>query len=429
LPKPIILYIEDDPASQRLVQRTLDHAGYRVLLAARGLDGIDKARDQQPDLILTDINLPDLSGRELATALRSDPQFEKTPIVALTASGQDDQREMALAAGLSGFIAKPIDIDRLTERIAYYLEGGRDEIDPERLAAVRFEYLQEVVGRLETRIRQLESDRDTVAQFDQLKDTFIQITAHELRTPLTLVVGYSRLLEDHPPLKRLMQEDSSINSLIGGMINSIGRMQSAIEEILTISRIMSNEIDLSVGPTNLGTIVRRVIRNHEEVLNTRKLVIKFDEKQWPRAMRADEDLLQMAISNLLSNAIKYTPDGGKIHLWAQTTNKHVRFIVRDTGVGIDKTQQQTIFKRFHTSGDVSLHSTSKVAFGGGGLGLGLPICKGIIEAHGGRIAVQSSGHDTEKLPGSQFIVILPLNASDRPKQFGRLGTGALRQSS
>src|SRR5579859_7072151 len=92
-----ILYIEDDPSSQILVQRTLAFAGYRVIVASRGIEGLDLAAKEMPDLILMDINLPDLSGREVTTRLRSNERFNNVPIVALTALSQAGEREKALA--------------------------------------------------------------------------------------------------------------------------------------------------------------------------------------------------------------------------------------------------------------------------------------------------------------------------------------------
>src|SRR5579863_6940610 len=94
-----ILYIEDDPGSQILVQRTLAFAGYRVIVASRGIEGLDLAAKEMPDLILMDINLPDLSGREVTTKLRSDERFRSVPIVALTAQSQAGEREKAIVAG------------------------------------------------------------------------------------------------------------------------------------------------------------------------------------------------------------------------------------------------------------------------------------------------------------------------------------------
>lgn len=417
-PRRTILYIEDDAASRQLVLRTLHHVGYNVLVAERGLDGIDLARQTLPDLILTDIDLPDLNGREIATTLRSDARFYDTPIVALTASDRHDERELAMAAGINGYLTKPVNIEELQIHIEHYLSGGQDEIDPERLDLARERYLEEVVVRLEKRIRQLEETNKALYRLDEMKDTFIQLTAHELRTPLTLVYGYTRLLEDHPPLRDMMTQDTGIATLITGLTESIGRMHAVIDEILTMSRIMTNRIDMTIKPTNLGALVRKVLIGFDNAIRDRNLTVHFDQAEWPISMRADDDLLRIAVTNLVSNAIKYTPDEGHIYLRAEMDGQHVMFTVKDTGIGIDVAEHEKIFERFHTLNDVSLHTTSKTAFNGGGIGLGLPICRGIISAHGGRIRVESPGRDREKCPGSEFVVILPLitKAQSVPKR-------------
>ncbi len=403
-----ILYIEDDPASRSLVERTLRYGGYRVLIAECGLDGIDLARSEIPDLILTDINLPDMSGREVTTTLRGDPRFSTTPIVALTAQIMNNQREMALAAGVSGYLTKPVDIESLLEQVEKYLQGRREVLEPQALSAAQSRYQQELVARLEERVRDLETVNKSLRHLDKMKDTFIQLTAHELRTPLTLVYGYSRLLEDNPELKGIMQYDNNLRMLLEGMSGSIVRMQNIVNEILLVSRIMTNRIDLAIGPTDLGDIVGKAIKLYADACRDRKITIRFNKSEFPERMRADWELLELALRNLVSNAIKYTPDGGEIFIHASVDTDRVRLSIRDTGIGIARDTQKTLFERFHTDSDVQLHSTSKTAFRGGGIGLGLAVCKGIIEAHGGMIICQSAGYDPYKLPGSEFIVILPL---------------------
>jgi signal transduction histidine kinase len=408
--KRTILYIEDDPASRSLVERTLNHAGYRVLVAERGLEGIDIARKETPDLILTDINLPDLSGREITTTLRSESRFQRTPIVALTAQAYNEHRALTMAAGVNGYLTKPIDVEALPGRVEFYLGGGSDFIDQEVLAQAKTQYTQEIVARLETQIRDLEASNTALIRLDKMKDTFIQLTAHELRTPLTLVYGYSRLIEDAPQIKGIIRADESLNTLMTGLQDAIKRMQDIINEILTISRIMTNQIDLSISAINPGLIMEKVVQSVQDVLKLRPVNIHFDRAAWPDKMRADADMLALAFANLVNNAIKYTPDGGNIYLTATATEQQVRMSIKDTGIGVAKDEQPRIFERFHTAGDTQLHSTSKTAFRGGGLGLGLSVCKGIIEAHGGKIWVESPGFDPEKLPGSEFIVELPVVA-------------------
>lgn len=403
-----ILYIEDDPASRSLVERTLRYGGYRVLLAECGLDGIDSARRETPDLILTDINLPDMSGREITTMLRGDPRFSDTPIVALSAQTLSEHRELALAAGLTGYLTKPIDVEGLLDRVEHYLKGAQEVLDPQAFSDAQTRYSRELVTRLESRVRELEGVNQSLARLDTMKDTFIQLTAHELRTPLTLVYGYSRLIEDNPELRNAMQYDTNLQMLVEGLTGSIVRMQSIVNEILLVSRIMTNRIDLSIGPTDLGDIVRKALKTYIEALQERKINIVFNKAEWPDKMRADWELLELAVRSLLSNAIKFTPDGGTITFKAAVEGDKVRFSVKDTGIGISRETQKTLFERFHTNNDVQLHSTSKTAFRGGGIGLGLAVCKGIIQAHGGEITCFSEGYDPQRLPGSEFTVLMPL---------------------
>ncbi len=408
--KARILYIEDDPGSQTLVQRTLSFAGFDVVVASRGIEGLDMAIKNLPDLILMDINLPDLSGREVTTKLRSDDRFRATPIVALTALSQAGEREKAIAAGATGYLTKPIDIDKLPGQVERYLNGARDTVDTELMMQAHTAYNQEIVGRLEAKIRELESNNAELRRLDKIKDDFIQLTAHELRTPLTLVYGYSRLLQDSPVVRQMKEGGPEVEAFIKGLIDSIERMSVVINEILTVSRIATGRIELAIGPANLADTIKHIVDEFAEVTQKRNLLISYNPSQWPTVIHGDTDLLKLAIQNVIGNGIKYTPDGGVLNVIAKTGVTNVLITVQDTGIGINKEDQVRIFDRFYTAGDTQLHSTSKTAFRGGGLGLGLAICRGIIEAHGGRIWVESAGRDEEHLPGSSFYIDLPLQA-------------------
>ncbi len=416
--KETILYIEDDPASRALVERALSHEGYHVLVAERGLDGIDIARRECPDMILTDINLPDISGREITTTLRRDVRFKTTPIVALTAQGYGENQAMTMAAGVTGYLAKPVDIELLVERVNFYLHGGHDKIDAASLSEAQTKYIQEIVGRLETRVRELEASNNALKRLDKMKDSFIEITAHELRTPLTLVAGYSRLMNDIPSIKETIANDENSRTMIQGLNDGIKRMQGIINEVVTISRIMTNQIDISIGPINPALIVEKIVNNLQETLKVRPINIHFDRTTWPQKMRGDGDMLMLMLNNLIANAIKYTPDGGHVYLTATADDQYIRISIKDTGIGVASDEHERIFERFHTAGDTRLHSTSKIAFRGGGMGLGLAVAKGIIEAHSGRIWVESPGFDPDKLPGSEFIVQMPVATAFRtPHKF------------
>jgi len=406
--RPTILYIEDDPGSQVLVKRMLEYAGYEVMVAGTGLAGINMARQRTPDLILMDINLPDLSGREVTTRLRALDRFQSVPIVALTAQSQVGEREKAIAAGLTGYLTKPIDVDTLPGQVARYLQGQRDEVAPDLLAEAQTAYSREVVERLEAKIREVEKAYNELNRLDKMKDAFIQLTAHELRTPLTLIYGYGRLLYDSPIVAAMIQQSDDVGRLIANLLEAIERMSSVINEILLISRVASGKVELSISVVRVVEIIQGVVAAYQSAIEQRQQQVVVDVEQAPSSMYADPDMLTLALENLLGNAIKYTPDGGTITLRATQHEDRVLITVQDTGIGINPDEQALIFERFYTAGDTQLHSTSKVAFRGGGLGLGLAIAKGIVEAHGGRIWVESAGRNEQTMPGSTFTVSLPL---------------------
>jgi signal transduction histidine kinase len=128
---------------------------------------------------------------------------------------------------------------------------------------------------------------------------------------------------------------------------------------------------------------------------------------------ADSELLQKALDNVIVNAIKFTPDGGSIFVSAHTadvngTGNFCEIRVRDTGIGIDPANHTIVFEKLYQLGKVELHSSGRTKFKGGGPGLGLAIAAGIVKAHRGKIWVESSGYDEEKLPGSTFFIQIPL---------------------
>ncbi|GAB4575236.1 MAG: hybrid sensor histidine kinase/response regulator [Anaerolineae bacterium] len=403
-----ILYIEDDPGSRILVQRTLEYAGYTVHVAGSGLSGIDMAKRHRPDLILMDINLPDLSGREVTTRLRAMEPFKRTPIVALTAQSQSGEREKAIAAGLSGYLTKPIDVDRLSEQVAEYLAGKQEALDDRTLAAAQAAYSQEVVERLEAKIREIEQAYAELKRLDKMKEAFIQLTAHELRTPLTLIYGYGRLLHDSPVVARMMQESEEVHSMVTMLLEAIDRMSAVINEVLLISRVASGRVELKITPVQVAALVEGVVAEYQTVIEQRRQEVRIEMAGAPEKVWADRDLLALALANLLSNAIKYTPDGGTITVFARQRGQDVLFAVQDTGIGVDPDDQPLIFETFYTAGDTQLHSTSKVAFRGGGLGLGLAVCAEIVKAHEGRIWVDSPGRNEQTLPGSTFTISMPI---------------------
>ena len=410
-----ILYIEDDHASRRLVERVLTSRGYEVYVASEGLEGINLAREKNPELILMDINLPNMDGREITTRLRSLPNFSNVPIVALTANISPGSRELALAAGCTGFMTKPIDVATFPSDVQRFLQGASDQLTADERTQHLELHAQNLVERLENKVRELRSANKRLMELDSLKSDFIVLVSHELRTPLTLVSGYSHLLAEQVNNKNDLIPAQSVAGIAEGLQSGVTRMQEVINEIISVVRISSGTLDLSLGPVRLNKIIADVEDTFTAVCEKRNLTFFVDDFSEMPLLQGDSRRLQAAIEHVVGNAIKYTPDGGQISLIGRNVkDKAVDIIVQDTGIGSPMDEQRRIFEQFYTLGAIEHHSTSKSAFQGGGLGLGLAIAKGIIEAHNGRIWVESERRDAEALPGSIFHILLPIQPGDTP---------------
>lgn len=415
--KPKVLYIEDDVGSQRLVQRVLENHDYHVLVADEGLKGINLARQASPHLILMDINLPGMNGREITTRLRALPNFNNTPIVALTANNSPGYRERALAAGCDGFLTKPIDVSRFPREVSTYLQGHREELaQEEQLEHLRL-HAEQLVVRLESKVQELEQANQRLRELDRMKSNFIALVSHELRTPLTLLEGYSHLLDDQLRAGEQAEYPPGLFNLVQGLDVGVKRISQVINEIINVSRIASGNLELSIGPVRISTLVADTIAVHREALELRDLTLTTGEMTSLPLVEGDGRQLRTALSNVVENAIKYTPDGGQITINARPVGDTVDVVVSDNGIGIPAEEQRRIFDQFYVLEAIEHHSTSKSAFGGGGLGLGLAITKGIIEAHNGRVWVESRRRDHNGRPGSTFHLLLPLRQAKMAKAF------------
>jgi signal transduction histidine kinase len=272
-----------------------------------------------------------------------------------------------------------------------------------------------MVERLETNIRELKAVNKRLKELDSLKSDFIVMVSHELRTPLTLVSGYSHLLAEQVSNKNDLIPAQSIIGIADGLQSGVTRMQEVINEIISVVRISSGTLDLSLGPVRLTKVVKDVTRTFQEVCERRNLTLHVGDFSEMPLIQGDGRRLQAAVEHVVGNAVKYTPDFGDIYITGRNVKeKAVDIIIKDTGIGIPPDEQRQIFEQFFTLGSIEHHSTSKSAFQGGGLGLGLSIAKGIVEAHNGRIWVESDKRDPEGLPGSTFHILLPLHPSETP---------------
>lgn len=282
---------------------------------------------------------------------------------------------------------------------------SRDEIG---VLASTFDVMTE---NLQQRTLELEKTNKALEQIDRTKTRFIQISAHELRTPLTIVQGYAQMIQAKA------QDNELLTRYSNGIVEGTERMVEIIDNMLDVSRIETNQLALMPAEVQLDQVIKTVENTFSTSLVERKLSVDTQGLDSLPAILGDRDLLYKLFYHVLANAIKYTPDGGQILVSGCLDQEipaapQVEISIRDSGIGIDPHNHELVFEKFYQTGEVLLHSSGKTKFKGGGPGLGLAIARGIVNAHHGRIWIESPGYDEVKYPGTTVFIRLPVNGQN-----------------
>jgi signal transduction histidine kinase len=258
-------------------------------------------------------------------------------------------------------------------------------------------------------IADLQKTNKILRQLDRNKLEFILIAAHELRTPLTVLNGYVNVLRSFPETS----QNAALAEVTDGILKGTNRMHKVVNMMLDLTRIGSEVWKVASVPVPLRHIVGDLARDFEQAVTDRHIQLSVMYAEDTPEIKGDPEMIQKALYQLVVNAIKYTPDGGKILITTRPTvmedgSPCVEVAVRDRGIGLDAEHHDLIFEKFYQVGDVALHSSGKTTFKGGGPGLGLALVRGVAHAHGGKVWVESAGHDEVNFTGSTFYLLLPL---------------------
>ncbi len=234
-------------------------------------------------------------------------------------------------------------------------------------------------------------------RLDRLKSEFVAVVSHEIRTPLTSIKGAVELLSDD----RYFQNNEQQIKLLTIAHANTERLLVLIGDILDFSKLESASLPMSIEAQRLEAVVQQATQNMRTLLEERRITLDVAMASDLPDLMMDPNRIVQVLTNLISNAIKFSPPGGRIEVTAHLWEESVRVGVRDFGEGIAPHNLPRLFQKFT---QIDSSATRKA----GGTGLGLVICKGIIEQHGGQISVQSTPGE-----GSTFYFTLPL-ANDRP---------------
>jgi signal transduction histidine kinase len=413
---PRVLCIEANEALRSRVKTLLESAGFAVDTSATGLEGIERALNLPPDLIVADVHLPDIEGYELAARLRREKVLQNVPIVAVGDS--QDEHDEVLAAGADGFIGRAVD-DHLGEEVRAFLAGKRERL-PEAGVSDRLRAISgSLAARLETALSAHQRVNAKLVETDQLKTAFMHNLAHELSTPLTPLAGYLRILQSDklgaltPQQKRIVET----------MVMSVGRLTRIIDNLSDFASLQGGHSPILEGPVEPDRMADEVVAEQRSQVKDARLHVAVTHAGGGPVV-ADPRKLKQALANLVQNAVKFSPHGGEVLVEVAREPGRLRFTVYDQGPGIRSADLERIFEPLH-------HAATR---GGDdarqpGSGLGLPVARRIAEAHGGSISVESPPRtqpagQSRHFSGSKFVLEIPVRPVDRPGAEGAAPTTA-----
>jgi signal transduction histidine kinase len=231
---------------------------------------------------------------------------------------------------------------------------------------------------------ELQSQRASVIQLNQLKDDLIAVLAHDFKGPLTTIIGFTELLEQQ------MLEGEEAEGALRTIRNSATRLASLANDTLALSRVEQGELNLAADPVDVAQIVRETV---ESLVDQRQ--ISLDVNAENPVVRGDPARLRQVFENIIGNAIKYSPEGSPVEVRVTETESTIRLAVQDRGIGIPSDEMAFLFERFRRASNAKRSSIK-------GTGLGLYLAKTLLERHGGNVEVQSKLGE-----GSTFTIVLP----------------------
>lgn len=356
------LVLADDNADMREYLRRLLSTQWTVEAVENGRHALAAIRRQPPDVVVSDVMMPDIDGLELTRQLRADPTTEHVPIILLSARSGEEATAEGLASGANDYVVKPFSARELVARVRVQLEIAR--------------------------ARERDKQRQVAELTNQAKDQFLAILGHELRNPLAPIQTALELMT-------LRGEPGGLRerAVIERQVTHMSRL---VDDLLDVSRFSRGQIELRREPFEVATAITRAIEAASPLLERGRHVLHLGVPSDGLQIDADLTRISQVFGNLVSNAAKYTPAGGSIAVTAVREGNDVVVRVRDSGVGITASLLPQVFHRF-------IQKPQDNARAEGGLGLGLAIVKSLVELHGGKVAASSAGHGK----GAEFTVWLP----------------------
>jgi signal transduction histidine kinase len=362
-----ILAVDDDRINLRIIGGILRTEGYEIADAASGEQALEVYAAFQPNLVLLDVMMPGIDGFTTCRTLKKTYGDRCAPVIFVTAKSEADDIVMGFDAGGVDYLTKPFRPKEVVARIRTHLSN------------------QQLVEQQKLLVEQLSK-----ANAD--KDRFLGMCAHDLRNPLSSIRGLAELMDENA-IGSLTAEQKEVVQTIHSASQS---MLQLVNELLDVATIEAGHLKLDKEPTSVVEIVERSVYLSNIEAAKKSTRIELVRAASDPMVEIDRNKIRQVVDNLINNAVKYSPKGSVITVVIHSDNSVAGFAVRDNGPGIPESERHKLFKDY---GRLSAKPTG----GEKSIGLGLAICRKIVEAHNGTIGVENiEGR------GCEFYVSLPI---------------------
>jgi two-component system sensor histidine kinase/response regulator len=363
-----ILTVDDDRINLRIIGGILRHEGYEIAEAASGEQALEVYPTFQPNLVLLDVMMPGIDGFATCRTLKKSYGDACAPVIFVTAKSEADDIVMGFDAGGVDYLTKPFRPKEVVARIRTHL-SNQQLVEQQKLLV------------------------DQLSKANAAKDRFLGMCAHDLRNPLSSIRGLAELMDENA-IGALTAEQREIVQTIHGASQS---MLQLVNELLDVATIEAGHLKLVKEPTSVAEIVERSVYLSNIEAAKKNTHIEMVRLPHDPVVDVDRNKIRQVVDNLISNAVKYSPRGSVITVLVHANDKVAGFAVRDNGPGIPDDERHKLFKDY---GRLSAVPTD----GEKSTGLGLAICRKIVEAHDGTIGVENNAGR-----GCEFVVSLPLH--------------------
>ncbi len=379
---PTILIVDDEERNVKLLKAMLMRQNYHLLGADSGEEAFRLLTDTTPDLFLLDVMMPGIDGFEVCQRLKQHEKTKMVPILMITALTEKQNRVKAMEAGADDFLNKPVDQTELVVRVKSLL----------RIKSYHDELLD--------RYQEIADINEKLRELEKTKDGLTHMIIHDLRNPLTAISAYLQLiLMDKSNFSDGQQEKME------RCLKFCEELGHQIQSLLDINKMEEGKLVPQREITHLPELINGLLEQFHPVTEERKISLSFPRQRDIPAIPIDCSLMKRVIANLLNNAIRHTPHGGRIQIAVDLVpgNGGLCLSVKDNGDGLAPEYHQKIFDKFE---QVKLKSEEGRV---GSTGLGLTFCKMAVEAHGGKIWVESDGEGR----GCTFRSLLPIGSAGK----------------